>query len=490
MYPDKNGDNSIPPRRGRRGSFLVPILFFALGAVSMFGYSYWKSLHGSAGEAETGKVAATRAAAPVEKKEPRILYYVDPMNPSNKTDKPGKAPCGMDMVPVYEDSPEPENHPPGTVKLSPEKQQLIGVQFGEASEIPLSKTVRAAGRATYDETRIHHMHTRFSGWVDKVFVDFTGKLVKKGQPLLSIYSPELVATQQELLVAKRSGEILQKSQFEGIGSQSASLYNSTRERLKLWEISDQQIAEIERKGTPIRALTLNSHADGYVIARSVFAGHQVSPEMDLYTIADISNIWIIAEVYEYEIAAIRTGQQAVVVFPSFPGKVFNGKVTYISPELDAKTRTAKIRIELPNGDFLIKPDMFANVELKVTYGKSLSVPQEAVLDSGASQVVFVAKEGGYFEPRKITLGPKVDERFIVLSGLQQGERVVTSANFLIDSESQLKSASGLMASDMPEAPASGHAGHIHGAMGAPGGATGADTTKPPMTDMKPSGHSH
>ncbi|MEN6439265.1 MAG: efflux RND transporter periplasmic adaptor subunit [Syntrophobacter sp.] len=490
MNPGKDGHDSVSPPPGRWRSFLVPILFFIMGGLSTFGYLQWNSIQKGSGEAEPAKIVATQTALPSEKKEPRILYYVDPMNPSNKTDKPGKAPCGMDMVPVYDDSPGPDSLPQGTVKLSPEKQQLIGVQLGEASEAPLSRTVRAVGRATYDETRIHHIHTRVAGWVDKVYVDFTGKLVKKGQPLLSIYSPELVSTQQELLVAKKSSEILQKNQFEGIGSQSTSLYKSTRERLKLWDISDQQISEIERQGTPIRSLTINSHSDGYVIARNVFAGHQVNPELELYTIADLSNIWIIAEIYEYEIAAIHLGQTAVVTFSSFPGKVFTGKVTYISPELDAKTRAARIRIEFPNADFLIKPDMFANVELKVTYGKSLSIPQEAVLDSGTSQVVFVAREGGYFEPRRITLGPKVDDRFIVLAGIKPGERVVTSANFLIDSESQLKSATGLMASDAWEAPVPEHADPVQGAGDETGGGQRTKPSDQPKASPKSPGHVH
>ncbi len=434
-------DNAIAPAKKRRG-ILMPVFFFALGILSALGYSHWKAVEGP-GEAKVAEVSSS-AAIPA-KKEPRILYYVDPMNPSNKSDKPGKAPCGMDLVPIYDEEPQSSDAlPPGSIRISPEKQQMIGVQFGEASETALSRTVRAVGRATYDETRIHHIHTRFEGYVDRVFVDFTGKLVKKGQPLLSIYSPELVATQQELLVAKKSSEIMQKSQFEGIAAQSRALYKSTRERLRLWEISDYQVKEIERQGSPIRSVTLHSHTDGFVIARNVFAGHQVKPEMELYTIADLSDVWIITEIYEYEIAAVRLGQTAQVTFPSFPGQTFTGKITYIAPELDPKTRTAKIRVELPNRDFRIKPDMFANVEVKVNYGKKLSIPQEAVLDSGGSQTVFVAREGGYFEPRKVTLGPKVDDRYIVLEGVSTGEKVVTSANFLIDSESQLKTVTGSM----------------------------------------------
>ncbi len=473
MSLDKNSAHIVAPAK-KRMSFFAALLFFALGILSAFGYMHWKPWPKESGDKSSAKVENVAET----KKEPKILYYVDPMNPSNKSDKPGKAPCGMDLVPVYEDSGNStESMPPGTFRISGEKQQLIGVQFGEVSEMPLSKTIRAAGRATYDETRIHHVHTRFEGYVEKIFVDFTGKLVKKGQPLISVYSPELVATQQELLVAKKSAEILRTSQFEGIGSQSASLYNSTRERLRLWDISDQQIKEIERRGSPIRSLTISSHTDGFVLARNVFAGHMVKPDMELYTIADLSDIWIIAEVYEYEIGAIKMGQSALVTFPSFPGKVFSGTVRYILPELDPKTRTVKIRIELPNKDLTIKPDMYANVELKADYGKKLSIPREAVLDSGSSKTVFVAREGGYFEPRKISVGARVDERYVVLDGLTTGEKVVTSANFMIDSESQLKSATGSMA-------AGEHAGHQMG------GVTGGTQEGEPIGKQAPASTDH
>ena len=444
-------EHAVP--RKRRG-FLVPLLFFALGVLSAFAYSHWYAGRGP-GEMKMSSSGTSEQVSAPAKKEPKILYYVDPMNPSNKTDKPGKAPCGMDMVPVYEEEQKAGGDlPPGTVRISPEKQQMIGVKLGEAAEMEISKTIHAVGLAAYDETRVAHVHTKFPGWVDKVYVDFVGKLVKKGQPLLSIYSPDLVSTQQELLIAKKSRDILKGSEFGDIGAKSGSLYNATRERLKYWDISDSQINQVERLGTPLKSLTLYSALDGFVVTRNVFAGQQVSPEADLFVIADLSDIWIMAEVYEYEIPAVSLGQKASVTFPSFPGKTFTGKVAYISPEMDPKTRTLKIRVELANPDFEIKPEMYANVELKLDYGKKLSIPQDAVLDSGADQIVFIAREDGYFEPRKVTLGPSVDGRLIVLKGLNSGDRVVTSANFLIDSESQLKSAAGGMGGAHSE-----HAGH-------------------------------
>jgi len=540
------GPDKLKPAvpRKRRG-FFIPLLFFALGALSVFGYFHWYADR-NAGEMNMSSSETSGQASTSGKKQPKILYYVDPMNPSNKSDKPGKAPCGMDMVPIYEDEQpsasvkkepkvlyyvdpmNPSNKsdkpgkapdgmdlvpvyeeeqpgagdlPPGTVRISPEKQQLIGVKLSEAAETETSKTIRAMGRASFDETRVAHVHTKFPGWVDKVYVDFVGKLVKKGQPLLSIYSPELVSTQQELLIAKKSRDILKSSEFGDIGAKSGSLYNATRDRLKYWDISESQINQVERQGTPLKSLTLYSVLDGFVVTRNVFAGQQVSPEADLYVIADLSNIWILAEVYEYEITSVNLGQKASVSFPSFPGKTFTGKITYISPEMDPKTRTLKIRVELANPDFKIKPDMYANVELKLDYGKKLSIPQEAVLDSGANQMVFVAKEDGYFEPRKITAGPSVDGRLVVLDGLKAGDKVVTSANFLIDSESQLKSAAGGMggahsghggqgggespAKGEAATPAPDHSAH----QGGPAGESGGNTAlKPAESAPDHSGH--
>jgi len=391
--------------------------------------------------------------------ERKILYWQDPMHPQYTSDKPGKAPdCGMDLVPVYADEgPSAENLPPGTVQINPQKQQLIGVQYGEVLSQPLSKTIRTVGRLAYDETKIARIHTKIEGWIEKVYIDFTGKLVKKGQPLISLYSPELVSTQQEFLLAKRAKDYLGDNPITDIATNAVSLYESTRERLRLWDISEEQIKEIEARGAPTKTLTLYSPLDGFVLTRNAFERQRITPETELYTIADLSTIWVLADIYEYELPMIKLGQTATMTLAYFPGKRFKGKVTYIYPQLDNITRTLKVRLEFPNSDFQLKPDMYANVEFRIDYGQQLAVPEEAVLDSGSEQIVFVAREGGYFEPRKVTLGQKVGNLFTVLDGLKAGERVVTSANFLIDSESQLKSAlRGI-----------GHAGHGGGAP--PGG---------------------
>jgi RND family efflux transporter MFP subunit len=405
-------------------------------------------------EKDAGAPAVTADATPgTSTGERKVLYWVDPMNPSHRSDKPGKAPDGMDLVPVYaEEGGGAESLPPGTVKISPQKQQLIGVQYGEVFEQPLSKTIRAVGRLAHDETRIARINTKISGWIDQVYVDFTGKLVKKGQPLISLYSPDLVSAQQELLIAKKAKDTLGSSQFRDAATSSIALYESARERLRLWDISEGQINQIEKAGAPSKTLTLYSPINGFVIMRSAYKGMRITPEMELYSIADVSTIWVLADVYEYELPMIQLGQTATMTLSYYPGETFVGKVTFIYHDLEPTTRTLKVRVEFPNPDFKLKPDMYANVELKIDYGKKLAIPREAVLDSGSEQVVFVALEGGYFEPRKVTLGAQVGNKYIVLAGLEPGERVVTSANFLIDSESQLKSALGGMG-------AGAHAGH-------------------------------
>lgn len=415
-------------------------------------------------------------------KERKILYWEDAMNPAYKSDKPGKAPDGMDLVPVYADeAPSTEVLAPGTVKISPDRQQLIGVQYGQVTSQALARTIRTVGKVTYDETKVSRVQTKISGWIDRVYVDFTGRLVTRGQPLFSLYSPELVSTQQEFLLASRARDHLGTSSVKEIAANTASLYDSARERLRLWDISEAQITDLERRGTPVKTMTLYSPITGFVITRNAFPGQRVTPEGELYTIADLRTIWVLADVYEYEVPLIRLGQAATMTLPYLPGKTFTGRITYINPQFDNTTRTLKVRLEFPNPGEGLKPDMYANVDLRIDYGEHLAVPQEAVLDSGTEQIVFVAREGGYFEPRKVKLGPKVGTLYVVLAGLKAGEQVVTSANFLIDSESQLKSALGGMT-------AGGHAGHGGGAPGAGVEKTPASAQKPALP-ARPSDHS-
>ncbi|MBZ5510292.1 MAG: efflux RND transporter periplasmic adaptor subunit [Acidobacteriia bacterium] len=387
---------------------------------------------------------APSAAAPAPKDERKILYWYDPMHPQYKADKPGKAPdCGMDLVPKYAEE-QTTTMAPGSVMISSEKQQLIGVRTAEVKRETLIRDVRTTGQVTADETKIAHVHVKINGFIEKVFVDYIGQLVKKGQPLFTLYSPDLVSTQEEYLIAKRGEKTLGASAFAEVAQGSESLLRSTRERLRLWDISDEQIKKLDETGQVSRTLTFYSPIAGFVTDRKAFPNTSVNPDTELYTVSDFSTIWVNADIFEYEVPFVKIGQHAEMQLSYYPGKKWNGRVSFIYPTVDPTTRTVKVRLEFPNPDFQLKPQMFADVALKVSYGDQIVVPQEAVLDSGKEQTVFVAHKDGYFEPRKITTGAKLDGKVLVLSGLKAGETVVTSGNFLIDSESRLKSATGSM----------------------------------------------
>ena len=384
----------------------------------------------------------TSEAAPAPRK---VLYWYDAMNPSHHYDKPGKAPDGMDLVPQYAEEQEAAGSgAPGAVKISGQMQQLIGVRTGRVEREALSRDIHATAVLTTDETQIAHVHVKVNGWIDQVFVDFVGQRVRKGQPLFTLYSPDLVATQQEYLIALRGKKELGTSSVEGVAEGSESLLRAARERLRLWDISDEQVRKLEETGEVSRTLTFYSPVEGFVLDRKAFPQAAVTPDMDLYTVADLSTLWADAAIYEYEAPYVRVGQSATVRLSYQPGKSYSGRISYIYPTVDPQTRTVKVRMALPNPRLELKPQMFAEVELKVDYGRQLVVPQEAVLDSGQQQTVFVAEPGGHFTPRVVTLGARVDGRVIVLSGLREGESIVTSGNFLIDSESRLKSAMGGM----------------------------------------------
>jgi Cu(I)/Ag(I) efflux system membrane fusion protein len=334
---------------------------------------------------------------------------------------------------------------PGTVQISPERQQLIGVKIGTVEMKPLEKVIRTVGRVDYDEKRLVTVSPKIGGWIEDLYVDFTGKYVRQGEPLLTIYSPELVSTQEVYLIALRSKKDLAKSSFPEIAGSGNSLAESAKRRLKLWDISDEQIKALEESGQSKKTLTLFSPFSGFVLEKSAYKGMNVMPGTTLFKLADLSFVWLIADIYEYELPFIRLGQQATIQFPYLPGETFTGKAVYINPYLDANTRTAKVRFEFPNPHGKLKPEMFANVEIKVHLGQKLAVPEGAIIDTGLRQMAVVDKGSGYFEPREVKVGAKVDNYYEVIKGLKAGERVVTSANFLIDSESKLKEAMGGMA---------------------------------------------
>ena len=329
---------------------------------------------------------------------------------------------------------------PEAIHLSAEKQQISGIRFGKVEVRPLEKVIRTVGRLEYDEKKIATVNPKVGGWIEDLYVDYTGKMVRKGQPLLSIYSPDLVSAQEEFLLALRVKKALSGSQAPGATAEGETLLDSARKRLLLWDVTPKQIETLEKTVEIKKNLVLNAPVDGFVMEKAAFKGMAVMPGMTLYKIGDLSNIWVLADVYEYELPFIQVGQKAAIRLAYHPGEFFEGTATYIYPSLDPKTRTAKVRFDLPNPEFKLKPEMWANVEMKIPLGKKLVVPEEAVLDSGTMQMAFVDRGEGYLEPRHIQVGTRVGGYYEVISGLRPEERVVTSANFLLDSETQLKGA--------------------------------------------------
>ena len=333
---------------------------------------------------------------------------------------------------------------PGTVQISPQRQQLIGVKIGAVEMKPLEKVIRTVGRVDYDEKKIVTVSLKIGGWIEDLYVDFTGKYVKKGEPLLTIYSPELVSTQEEYLLALQAKKSLSKSSFPEVASSGDSLAESAKRRLKLWDITDEEIKRLEESGQAKKTVTLYAPFTGFVLEKSAYRGMNVMPGMALFKLADLSVVWLYADIYEYELPFIRLGQEATIQISYISGETFRGKAIYIYPSLNPETRTAKVRFEIPNSHERLKPEMYANVEIKVHLGQKLTVPEGAIIDTGLRQMAIIDKGNGYFEPREVKVGSKVEGYYEVIKGLKAGERVVSSANFLIDSESKLKEAVGGM----------------------------------------------
>jgi membrane fusion protein, copper/silver efflux system len=438
------------------GIFLLVAILLGAGFAGGLSFMRWRG--------------AQDAAAVSERK---VLYWVDPMHPAYKSDKPGIAPdCGMKLQPVFADqgpvpggAPVVASAPEGTFQVSPEKQQLIGMRFGDVALEAQTETVRASGRVTVDETRISHVHSKIEGWIEKVNVDFTGALVQKGDPLVTIYSPEMLASQQEYLLAIKAQQVMSRGALPDSAGNSASMVDASRRRLELWDLSAAQIDEIKNTGKPTRAITLYAPAGGFVTARNAFPSLKISPETELYTLADLSRVWIMADLFETDATKVRVGATAMVRVPTANNAAFSARVTYVQPQVDPATRTVKVRMEADNPAMRLKPDMFVDVEMRMSYGARVTIPAEAVLDAGLRKTVFVDRGNGYLEPRAVETGDHVGDRVVVLSGLKPGERIVTSGTFLVDSESQLRPPMGSPAAPDPHA---GHGG------GKPGGKPGGD----------------
>lgn len=342
-------------------------------------------------------------------------------------------------------SPEMSDAGGNRITIAPERLQSIGVKFQEAARRPLDKVIRTVGRVEIDERLVGRVNLKFKGWIEELRVSAIGDHVKKEQVLFTIYSPDLVATQEEYLLALQSHRELGKSEFPEVSRGARDLLEATHRRLRLWDIEDRHIQDLERTGTVLRTLPIHSPATGTVIRMEARSGTFVTPGTELYFIADLSRIWILADIYEYELPFIKVGQGATVTLSYDPNSKLHGHVGFIYPTLDPKTRTVKVRFELNNPGEKLKPDMYANVELKIPLGTKLVVPRDAILETGERQLLFIHQGGGQLEWRSVKLGAKAGDWVEVQEGLKEGEHVVTGANFLIDSESQLKAAVGGMA---------------------------------------------
>ncbi len=329
-----------------------------------------------------------------------------------------------------------------TVEIPMDKQKLIGLTTVKAVIKPMQKVIRTVGRIEYDEKKLATVNTKIEGWIEKLHVDYTGRYVKKGEPLAEIYSPELVATQKEFLNTLRwasQGKDVKDERVSLLMTKDAAvILEAAKERLRLWDISKEQINLIEKTGKPVRTLTIYSPVSGYVIQKTAVQGMRVMPGEKLFDVADLSTVWIVADIYEYELPLVKVGQMARIGLSYFPDKEFSSPVDYIYPSLAGDIRTAKARFTIPNPDGVLKPQMFTNVEIKINLGSRLAIPTAAVIDTGVRQIVYVDRGEGNFEPREVVPGLRSEDMVEIIRGLRAGEQVAASANFLIDSEAQLK----------------------------------------------------
>jgi len=411
-------------RIGRTLTLLVVLLLGGLG-----GY-YLGKIDGVERQAsEKGEVGSTS--------EKKIKYWVAPMDPTYIRKEPGKSLTGMDLIPVYEDN--EEETIPGAVKIDPTTMQNIGVRTAIAQARPIARRIRTVGVIAYDERRITEVQTKVEGWIEQLLVDFTGQKVEQDDLLVKLYSPELVSAQEEYLVALDARD---KPGRRTILGGAESLLRSAREKLDYLDIPLHQIQELEQRRTITKTLHIHAPNRGVVVKKHVREGSYVKPGMPLYTVVDLSRVWVYADIYEYEIPWLREGEEAIMTLAYYPGQVWKGTISYIYPYLESKTRTLKVRLEFDNPDGRLKPNMYANIVIHaVVSEKHIAVPVEAVIRSGERNIVVVSLGKGRFLSQEVTLGVESgDNYYQVLDGLNEGDVVVTSAQFLIDSESRLQEA--------------------------------------------------
>jgi membrane fusion protein, copper/silver efflux system len=377
-------------------------------------------------------------------KKREILFYRSPMNPDVTSPVPAKDPMGMDYVPVYSDTSN-EAMVAGTVKIDPTVQFNIGMRTAVAERRSISRTIRAVGRVDYDEEKMFRLHPKVEGWIKEIRADKTGQSVTKNDILLEIYSPKLVSTQQEYLLALKNRVALKESPFEDIRAGAETLLTSSRQRLRLLDVPEHQIRELEETGIVKESLHIHAPASGTVMRIGAREGQYVNAATELYRIVDLSTVWVYADVYEYELPWVNEGDPVEMTLASVPGQTFKGELSYIYPYAESKTRTTKIRIVFDNSDSLLRPEMFSEVTIhSLKQLDQVVVPSEAVVRSGDYDQIFVVKGPGVIEPREVTLGVESSGLVAVIDGVSEGEKVVVSSQFLIDSESKLREATSKM----------------------------------------------
>ncbi len=427
--------------------------------------------------------APAAAAAPGARKERKVKYWVDPMDPGYVRDKPGKAPCGMDLVPVYEEEGGPAAAP-GAIAVSPATVQSMGVRTTKVEVRPLTHDTWTVGMVTFNERSLSQINTKVNGWVERLYVNATGDPVRQGQALLNIYSPDLVSAEEEYLLALRNLKELGKSPIPEMAAGARRLAEASRRRLEYFDISAAQIEALKSSGQVKKHLVLASPVKGIVTKRLVTQGAYVQAGMPLLEVADLSTIWVDTDIYQYELPWIKVGQKVEMSLAYMPGETFAGRIDYIYPFLNGATRTVKVRLRFPNPQLKLKPEMFAQVQIQSPITKKVVVvPSEAVLDTGLQQHVFIALGNGQFEPREVKLGVYGDGNQYreVLAGLRGGEEVVTSAQFMIDSESRFEEARQMMLAPQPQESKEG---------AAPGPSPGAPAAPASPMPPRPPGHNH
>ena len=379
--------------------------------------------------------AAGPAAGAAERK---VLFYRSPMDPKQTSPTPRKDEMGMDYLPVYADESTGGAAVPGlaTVDIDPSRQQLIGLRTTPVTRGTVGGAWRTVGRVAMDETRVRHINLKIPTYVERIYVDFVGKTVRKGEPLLSVYSPELVSAQEELLLALKTRGSLAGA--PGMAADGDSLVAASRRKLQLWDIPESEIDRLARTGQPTKNLTIYSPIAGVVTKKDVVEGMKLDAGAMPYEIVDLSQVWVLADVYESELRNVKVGMPAALTLNAYPNRAFKGRVEFVDPLLDPKTRTVKVRLAFPNPTGELKPEMFGEVVLQGTSREGLRIPADAVIDSGTANVVFVSVGEGKFQPRAVKLGETDGKTVEIVSGVSEGEQVVTRANFLIDSESRLR----------------------------------------------------